>query len=114
VLAARYLQQLDPDLYRLPLVTAGAEPIWHLFVVRSPSREKVLNQLQANGIGSMIHYPIPPHLQPAYAELGLGEGTYPISESIHREVLSLPLWPQMSMVQQDYVIEILNGIGLLP
>jgi dTDP-4-amino-4,6-dideoxygalactose transaminase len=114
VLADRYLQQLNPDLYRLPLVPDWAQPIWHVFVARSTSREKVLSQLQAKGIGSMIHYPVPPHLQPAYAELGLGEGTYPISESIHREVLSLPLWPQMSMAQQDYVIEILNGIGLLP
>jgi dTDP-4-amino-4,6-dideoxygalactose transaminase len=111
VLATRYLQQLNPDLYRLPLIPDWTEPIWHLFVARSPSREKVFSQLQAKGIGSMIHYPVPPHLQPAYAELGLGEGTYPISESIHGEVLSLPLWPQMSMAQQDYVIEILNGIG---
>ncbi|MFA7078211.1 MAG: DegT/DnrJ/EryC1/StrS family aminotransferase, partial [Syntrophomonas sp.] len=73
-------------------------------------RDAVLQHLADHGIGAMIHYPVPPHLQPAYAELKIGAGAYPISEMIHRQVFSLPLWPQMSLAQQDYVIEILNGI----
>ena len=107
-LAERYCRSLNPDYYTLPVVSAGAEPIWHVFVVRSPQRDKVLNHMRDNGIGGMIHYPVPPHLQPAYAELNLLAGSYPISERIHREVLSIPMWPQMSLQEQDYVIKILN------
>jgi dTDP-4-amino-4,6-dideoxygalactose transaminase len=68
-----------------------------------------MEYLAEHGIGTMIHYPVPPHLQPAYAELGVGAGTYPITERIHREVFSLPMWPQMTFSEQDYVIEVLNG-----
>jgi dTDP-4-amino-4,6-dideoxygalactose transaminase len=107
-LAERYLRNLNPEYYLLPSVPGWAEPIWHIFVVRSPKRDEVMKRLQENGIGCMIHYPVPPHLQPAYAELKLGEGTYPIAEIIHREVFSLPMWPQMSVKEQDYIIEILN------
>ena len=109
-LAERYLQYLDPDYYNLPVVPEWAEPVWHIFAVRSTRRDAVLQHLADHGIGAMIHYPVPPHLQPAYAELKIGAGAYPISEMIHRQVFSLPLWPQMSLAQQDYVIEILNGI----
>jgi dTDP-4-amino-4,6-dideoxygalactose transaminase len=109
-LAERYLQYLDPDYYTLPVVPEWAEPVWHIFAVRSTRRDVVLQHLADRGIGAMIHYPVPPHLQPAYAELKIGPGAYPISEMIHRQVFSLPLWPQMSLAQQDYVIEILNGI----
>jgi dTDP-4-amino-4,6-dideoxygalactose transaminase len=109
-LAERYLQYLDPDYYTLPVVPEWAEPVWHIFAVRSTRRDVVLQHLADRGIGAMIHYPVPPHLQPAYAELKIDPGAYPISEMIHRQVFSLPLWPQMSLAQQDYVIEILNGI----
>jgi len=109
-LAERYLQYLDPDYYNLPVVPEWAEPVWHIFAVRSTRRDVVLQHLADRGIGAMIHYPVPPHLQPAYAELKIDPGAYPISEMIHRQVFSLPLWPQMSLAQQDYVIEILNGI----
>mgnify|MGYP000987252704 CR=1 FL=1 len=109
-LAERYLQYLDPDYYTLPVVPEWAEPVWHIFAVRSTRRDVVLQHLADRGIGAMIHYPVPPHLQPAYAELKIGPGAYPISEMIHRQVFSLPLWPQMSLAQQDYVTEILNGI----
>lgn len=112
MLAERYLRQLNPDLYGLPKVPSWAEPIWHVFVVRSPRRDRLMDYLRQNGIGAVIHYPIPPHLQPAYAELDMAAGAYPISERIHQEVLSLPMWPQMSLQEQDRVIEILNGIRL--
>ncbi len=109
-LAERYLQYLDPDYYTLPVVPEWAEPVWHIFAVRSTRRDAVLQHLADRGIGAMIHYPVPPHLQPAYRELEIGAGAYPLSEIIHREIFSLPLWPQMSLAQQDYVIEVLNGI----
>jgi Predicted pyridoxal phosphate-dependent enzyme apparently involved in regulation of cell wall biogenesis len=108
VLAERYRRHLDPNRFRLPEVPSWADPIWHIFIVRSPRRDMLMEYMRKNGIGAMIHYPIPPHLQPAYAELGLAAGAYPISERIHQEVLSLPMWPQMSLQEQDYVIDVLN------
>lgn len=83
-----------PDL-KLPVVPEWAEPAWHLFVVRHPQREFMQRYLQEAGIGTLIHYPVPPHLQGAYRELGYKEGSFPISERIHREVLSLPMGPQL-------------------
>ena len=70
-----------------------AEPVWHLFVVRTPERDALQQRLGEAGVGTLIHYPIPPHRQEAYASLGLGEGSFPIAERIHREVLSLPIGP---------------------
>ena len=110
-LAERYRRGLNPDYYTLPVVTAGAEPIWHVFVIRSPKRDRVLNHLRDHGIGGMIHYPVPPHLQPAYAELNMLAGSYPISESIHQQVLSIPMWPQMSLQEQDRVIAVMNAMS---
>jgi len=101
--AARYLERLAGSGLGLPFVPEWAEPVWHLFVVRSEARQALQTELGARGIGTVIHYPIPPHRQPAYAELGLPEGRLPISEAIHREVLSLPIWPQMHAEQVERV-----------
>jgi dTDP-4-amino-4,6-dideoxygalactose transaminase len=101
--AARYLDSLAGSGLGLPFVPEWAEPVWHLFVVRSRERQALQSELGARGIGTVIHYPIPPHRQPAYAELGLPAGSLPISEAIHREVLSLPIWPQMRAEQVDRV-----------
>ena len=103
-IARRYLEGLAGLPLALPHVPPSCESIWHVFVVRSAQRERLASRLEAAGIGTLIHYPIPPHLQPAYVELGLGAGSFPISEAIHREVLSLPMWPQMSDAQADFVI----------
>ena len=110
MLAQRYLKGLNLEMYILPSVPDWAEPVWHIFAVRTPIREKVMQHLADKGIGTMIHYPVPPHRQLAYQELGMGEGSYPISELIHREILSLPMWPQMSLAEQDYVIKVLNAV----
>lgn len=104
-LAAHYQQSLRPTDLRLPWVPDWAEPVWHLYVVRTPQRDALQAQLQTAGIGTMIHYPIPPHLQPAYADLGLNPGRYPMAESIHREVLSLPMGPHLTRQDQNRVIE---------
>jgi dTDP-4-amino-4,6-dideoxygalactose transaminase len=103
-IARRYLAGLSGLPLILPKVPSGSEPAWHLFVLRSKQRDALASRLEATGIGTLIHYPIPPHLQPAYAELGLGVGSLPLSEAIHREVLSLPLWAQLSGAQVDFVI----------
>lgn len=103
-IAARYGERLAglPDL-TLPQVPDWAEPAWHLYVVRHPRRDLLARTLAAAGVGTMIHYPVPPHRQPAYASLGLGEGALPLAEAIHREVLSLPIGPTMTLEQADLV-----------
>lgn len=93
-LAAIYLDRLSglPDL-TLPHVPAWADPVWHLFVVRTRRRDELAAHLARCGIGFQIHYPIPPHLSGAYASLGWGRGTFPLAEALATEVLSLPIGP---------------------
>lgn len=107
-IASRYLEGLRGLPLVLPHVPDWVEPAWHLFVVRHGDRDGLQAQLTAAGVGTLVHYPVPPHLQPAYAELGLTQGRFPIAEAIHREVLSLPIWPGMSTEQVDQVISVLH------
>jgi dTDP-4-amino-4,6-dideoxygalactose transaminase len=95
-IAAAYLGGLAGTGLVLPMVPAWAEAVWHLFVVRSPARQQLQDSLAASGIQTLIHYPTPPHLQPAYCMLGLVEGSLPVTEAIHREVLSLPMDPYLA------------------
>jgi dTDP-4-amino-4,6-dideoxygalactose transaminase len=81
----------------LPYVPDWADPVWHLYVVRSPHRDALKKELADAGVGTLIHYPIPPHLQGAYANLKLKIGAFPISEGMHQEVLSLPMGPSMGL-----------------
>ena len=103
-IAARYLGGLAGLPLVLPHVPDWAEPAWHLFVVRHIDRNAFQERLKERGIGTLIHYPVPPHLQPAYAEMAYGPGHFSIAESIHREVISLPLWPGMREIEIDRVI----------
>jgi dTDP-4-amino-4,6-dideoxygalactose transaminase len=89
----------------LPYVPQWADPVWHLYVVRSKRRDDLQQYLQSIGIGTVIHYPIPPHLQGAYTELNLTPGSLPISEKIHSEIISLPLDPYLSIADTASVIE---------
>jgi len=103
-IARRYHEGLAGTSLTLPATLEGNEHTWHLYVVRSKRRDEVQHALAAAGIGTMIHYPVPPHLQPAYADLGLSRGAFPLSEAIHDEVLSLPMGPHLTDAQVDYVI----------
>jgi len=103
-IAVQYLTGLSDQGLILPSVPDWAEPVWHLFVVRSKTRDQFQQHLNQAGIGTLIHYPIPPHLQGAYADLGFGKGAFPISERIHEEVLSLPMFPDMTLEQTCQVI----------
>ena len=104
-LAERYMDGLkDLRGVSLPEVAADCESVWHLFVIRHAKRQQLADHLASHGIGTVIHYPIPPHLQPAYASMGLQQGALPISEAMHAEVLSLPLGPTMSFSEVDEVI----------
>ncbi len=106
-IAATYSTSLADTGLILPTVPAWAEPVWHLYVVRTPHRDLLRERLTKRGIGVQIHYPIPPHLQEAYRELGLGEGAFPISEQLHREVLSLPIGPHLSA---DDVAQVVSAV----
>jgi dTDP-4-amino-4,6-dideoxygalactose transaminase len=103
--AARYAEALRGLPLTLPFVPAWAEPVWHLYVVRAADRDALQRALKANGVDTLIHYPTPPHRQAAYADLGWREGTFPISEQLHREVLSLPIGPHLQDEQQERVID---------
>jgi dTDP-4-amino-4,6-dideoxygalactose transaminase len=104
-IAQRYLAGLAGTPLVLPAVGAGCEHTWHLFVVRSKRRTALRAALEARGVGTDVHYPTPPHLQRAYADLRRPKGSFPISERIHREVLSLPIGPHMTDAEVEYVIE---------
>jgi dTDP-4-amino-4,6-dideoxygalactose transaminase len=87
----------------LPYVHENANHVFHLYVVRTSNREKLQQQLTENGIQTMIHYPVPPHLQKAYKHLGYKEGDFPIAEEIAKSCLSLPVWPGMESTQVEYI-----------
>jgi dTDP-4-amino-4,6-dideoxygalactose transaminase len=105
LIADRYLQGLTELDLALPHVPAGLTSVWHLFVVRSSKRDCLMEGLAKRGVSTSIHYPVPPHLQEAYASLGFVKGHFPLTEAIHREVLSLPIWPGMSDEMVDHVIQ---------
>jgi dTDP-4-amino-4,6-dideoxygalactose transaminase len=109
-IAKDYLQALEevPNL-TLPNVPAWADPVWHLFMVRHPQRDLLQKHLTANGVGTIIHYPLPPHLQKAYAELVYRRGSFPISEKLADEVLSLPMSAHQSAEETSYVVEQLSN-----
>ncbi len=93
----------------LPTVVEGCESVWHVYIVRHPNRDELARRLTERGIGTMIHYPIPPHMQPAYNGLGYGRGAFPITEKIHAEVLSLPMGPNMNLGQAESVISAIRA-----
>lgn len=89
---------------KLPIVPDWAESAWHLFVIRYPQRDQLQHYLGEQGIGTLIHYPVPPHLQEAYREIKMSQSSFPITETIHREVLSLPIGPHLPLVEAQKVV----------
>jgi dTDP-4-amino-4,6-dideoxygalactose transaminase len=103
-IAAHYLESLRNCDLVLPHVPEWATPVWHLFVIHTSHRDALRTALAADGIATQIHYPIPPHHQQAYADLGLGEGSFPIAERLAAETLSLPIGPHMADDDVERVI----------
>ena len=104
VLAGRYREQLGGiGELRLPAVAPWADPVWHLFVIRTTRRDALQKHLAAAGIGTQIHYPVPPHLSRAYASAGWKRGDFPLAEKFADEVLSLPIGPHHTVAQVDGV-----------
>lgn len=103
-IAARYADAFRNLPLKIPNVPQWAEPIWHLYVVRSAGRDRFAKALENSGIGTLIHYPVPPHLQPAYGDRKFRKGQFPLAETMAEEVLSLPMWPNMPDDIQQSVI----------
>ena len=109
-IAAYYLTHINNADLLLPHVPEWAEPVWHLFVIRTKDRDGLQQHLHAANIGTVIHYPIPPHLQIAYGELGYTKGSFPIAEIIHDQVLSLAIGPHLGMDGANTVCNAVNAI----
>ncbi len=106
-IAGRYLTEIQHPAITLPMIGTNNEPVWHVFVVRAQPRDALQSHLNAQGIGTLIHYPVPPHQQPAYREWNAR--SYPLTERIHREVLSLPISPVMNDAQVSAVVAACNA-----
>ncbi|MCQ4035377.1 DegT/DnrJ/EryC1/StrS family aminotransferase [Kaistella montana] len=106
-IAKRYIKEIkNPNIILPENPESEAEHVWHVFIVRTAEREKLQNYLTENGVQTLIHYPIPPHKQEAYKEWN--NLSFPISEKIHEEVLSLPISPVMSDDEVTEIIQVIN------
>jgi dTDP-4-amino-4,6-dideoxygalactose transaminase len=110
-IARMYLEGLKGTGLILPAIASGSEPAWHLFVVRSKNRDALQKYLKGQGVSTIVHYPVPPHLQEAYKDMEQPEGSFPITESIHREILSLPMGPHLNEAEASRVIETARAFG---
>lgn len=108
--AQRYAKRLAGLPVQLPAEAAGRESVWHLYVVLHPERDRIRQELQELGIQTGLHYPIPLHLQRAFADLGGKPGDFPVAEQIAAQCMTLPLFAEMTVAQQDAVIETLSSI----
>lgn len=110
-LGARY-SQLLADKARTPIVPEGYDSVYAQYTLQVEGRESMVAALQAQGIPTAVHYPIPLHLQPAFANLGLGEGAFPVAEAAAKRVMSLPMYPDLSVADQDKVVaELMKVLG---
>lgn len=107
-IAERYLQEIRNPEILLPKQAEGAENVWHQFVIRCDQRDALRACLQEKGIGTAIHYPVPPHLSEAYRSLGLKKGALPVAEKLADTVLSLPSYFGLTREEQTCVIHALN------
>lgn len=107
-IANYYLKHIKNPKLMLPQVAEGSTHVWHQFVVRTEDRDGFMEYLQENEVGSIIHYPIPPHLAEAYQSLGFKEGDLPITEKYAKTVLSLPMYNGMTEEERQYVVDVIN------
>ena len=108
-IANKYNKELKNPIIKLPKLAAGATCVWHQYVIQCEERDRLIEYLDEKGIGTVIHYPVPPHLQECYKNLGYKEGDFPITEKLAKSVLSIPMYNGMTDEEQDYVINALNS-----
>lgn len=110
-IAERYLSEIKNPLIRMPKIRPGADSTWHQFVIHCDRRDELKEYLEKRDIGTLIHYPIPPHLSEAYQYLGKKRGDYPVTEKYADEVLSLPMYNGMTDEEIQTVIDAVNQFG---
>ncbi|OYZ03810.1 MAG: hypothetical protein B7Y32_04290 [Methylophilales bacterium 16-45-7] len=104
-IAARYQTAFVDLPFAVTTIRNGANPVWHLFVIATPQREALQQHLTQSGVQTLIHYPLPPHLQKAYQTLDMAQGQYPVAEQYAKQVLSLPIGPQLSDADVEHTID---------
>jgi dTDP-4-amino-4,6-dideoxygalactose transaminase len=109
--AQRYNTLLDPKVAKCPFEASYEEPVYHLYVIRATERDALQAHLSAKGIATVIHYPIPIHLQPAYRHLGYREGDFPVTEYYSQHILSLPMYAELTATQIEYVSAAVKEFG---
>jgi dTDP-4-amino-4,6-dideoxygalactose transaminase len=109
-LAGRYREALADLPLKVPAEAPGRRHVWHLFVVLHPERDHIRAGLEARGVQTGLHYPIPLHLQKAYRHLGYRPGEFPVAERVGRQCLTLPLFPEMTKEQQAAVVAALRDV----
>lgn len=109
VIAKQYMEALQgfEDL-TLPHIPNGIQPVWHIFAIRHIRRDELLNYLKQNNIGTLIHYPVPPHLSKAYTDLNFKAGKFPITEELANTTLSIPMGPHLNESDVEQVINIIT------
>ena len=108
-IADRYTKEIKNPKILLPALENNTTCVWHQYVIRCEERDRLIEYLNIKEIGTIIHYPIPPHLSEAYSYLGIKEGSLPITEHLAKTVLSIPMYNGMTKEEQDYVISALNN-----
>lgn len=111
-LAYLYSSGLESSGVVLPNVPSWTDPVWHLYVVRSPQRDALQRSLTDAGIGTLIHYPVSPHMQQAYSDLGMASRDLPLAHRLANEVLSLPIGPQLATDSAKTVIQAISALSL--
>lgn len=108
-IAARYTAGLAGLPIELPVVAGGNTHCWHVYALLSDQRDALQSHMAANGVPTLIYYPLPLHLQKCYADVGWVEGDYPVAESVSKRVLPLPMYPELTDAQVDHVIEVIRS-----
>ena len=93
----------DLDAVRTPIASEEASHVYHLYVIQQPHRDTLMSYLRARGVSANLHYPVPVHLQPCYEHLGIRRDSLPVTESLAKLVLSLPMYPEITEAQVQYV-----------
>jgi dTDP-4-amino-4,6-dideoxygalactose transaminase len=109
--AALYTELFAGSDVVTPVETADTMHVFHLYVIRSPERDRLLAHLHQHGVGAAIHYPVPIHLQPFYRGAGFHRGQFPVTERVCDQVLSLPMFPELTAEQVEHVVAQVNSFS---
>jgi len=102
---AKYYDKYLPDEIIKPIEAKGAKHVYYMYEIRTKRRDELMQYLKEKDIDCGVHYPIPLHLQPAYKNLSIKKGSYPVSEELAKEILSIPIYPELSEEQRKYIVE---------